>query len=167
VDPQRGDLPQPRTIYLEPEFERLGQQELRSLQLDLFVKELSRVRHANAFYKRIYDAAGVEVDKIRTLDDVRRVPIIRKKDILQDQEARPPFGDRLQTVVALHIPVTMAAGAFWSLEALRSLGASPLRLGNMPAEDRLAYMNRDCYRDESLSPEERFDRRSCKSAGAR
>jgi phenylacetate-CoA ligase len=51
-------------------------------------------------------------------------------------------GVRQGTVVGLNLPITMSAGGLWSLEALRGMGASVLRLGSMRVEDRLDYMKR-------------------------
>jgi phenylacetate-CoA ligase len=191
MDPRIGPLPAPQTAYLEPEYERLSREEIDALQLRLFRRDVERVWAGNPFYRERYEAAGITPDQIKTRDDFRRVPIVRKKDILEDQKVRPPYGRRLQapldeivqvvessgtsglgkevqaltgedldlirrakmfqfywpggrrgTVVALHIPITMAAGAMWSVDALRGLGCNSLRLGTLGVEERLGYMQR-------------------------
>jgi phenylacetate-CoA ligase len=51
-------------------------------------------------------------------------------------------GCRRGTVVALHMPVSMAAGALWSLQALQRLESNVLRLGTLETEARVEYMRR-------------------------
>ncbi len=51
-------------------------------------------------------------------------------------------GCRKGTVVALHLPVTMAAGALWSLQALQRLESNVLRVGTLNTEARVHYMKR-------------------------
>ena len=51
-------------------------------------------------------------------------------------------GCRKGTVVALHMPVSMAAGALWSLQALQRLESNVLRVGTLGTEARLQYMKR-------------------------
>lgn len=195
MDRNLGTLPPPVAEHLEPAFERLTRPELQALQLDLLRSDLHRVWRDNAFFAPRLAAAGIDPDQIRTMDDVRQIPVLRKADVVADAERRPPFGSRLQvpeaeiveivessgtsgqgreaqaltvgdvelvnrakrfqfhwvgcrkgTPVALHIPVTMAAGALWSLRALQSLQSNVLRLGNLEADARLHYMK--LYRAE-------------------
>ncbi len=64
--------------------------------------QLARLRdlvlrtESNRFYSPRWRAAGVGADTLRSLDDLRRFPIIRKKDMVADNKAEPPFGTRLQ-----------------------------------------------------------------------
>jgi phenylacetate-CoA ligase len=77
---------------------------------------------------------GREVQALSSGD----VDLIRRAKVFQFYWA----GARKGTVVALHNPVTMAAGALWSMDALRVIGANVLRLGGMEVEQRLDYMQR-------------------------
>jgi phenylacetate-CoA ligase len=46
------------------------------------------------FYRRLYDGAGVKPADIRTLEDFDRyVPAIDKKDLVEAQQAGPPWGE--------------------------------------------------------------------------
>jgi phenylacetate-CoA ligase len=195
LDRSLGTLPPPAADHLEPEFEQLTRSEIATLQLDLLRKDLRRVWRDNRFYAARLRATSVDPDRIRSIADVREIPVVRKADILADAERHPPYGSRLQvpeaeivevvessgtsgqvretqaltagdvelvnrakrfqfywvgcrkgTPVALHIPITMAAGALWSLRALQSLESNVLRLGNLEADARLLYMKR--YRAE-------------------
>lgn len=44
------------------------------------------------FYRRLWTQAGVNPDCVTGLDDLRRLPIIRKQDLEADLIAYPPFG---------------------------------------------------------------------------
>lgn len=85
----------PPIRYFEPEIERLSREEIRALQLRLFREDLERVWHGNAFYRPRYEAAGLQPEQVRSLDDLRRVPLVRKEDVVRDIETRPPYGTRL------------------------------------------------------------------------
>jgi phenylacetate-CoA ligase len=82
--------------HVEPEFEAMSRASLRNLQLRMFKSELERAWHGNAFYRSLYERSGVAPDDIRSLDDVRIVPVVRKGDLLADCEQHPPYGSRLQ-----------------------------------------------------------------------
>jgi phenylacetate-CoA ligase len=191
LDRRLGTLPPPVADHLEPAFEQLTRSEIATLQLDLLRKDLQRVWRDNPFYATRVAESGTRPDQIRSMADVRQIPLVRKADVLADAEQHPPYGSRLQvpeaeivevvessgtsgqvretqaltagdvelvnrakrfqfywvgcrkgTPVALHIPITMAAGALWSLRALQSLQSNVLRLGNMEADARLHYMKR-------------------------
>lgn len=61
--------------------------------LSLLQSQLHRVYDELPFYRRHYDASGFHPDDVRTLDDfTRRVPVITKAMLREDQEAHPPFG---------------------------------------------------------------------------
>jgi phenylacetate-CoA ligase len=48
------------------------------------------------FHRRRLDAAGAQPDRLTSLAEFRRaVPLTRKEDVVADQEAHPPYGERL------------------------------------------------------------------------
>ncbi|TMQ16360.1 MAG: phenylacetate--CoA ligase [Deltaproteobacteria bacterium] len=47
---------------------------------------------ASPFYRRRFEEAGLAPGSIRSLDDLRRVPVTRKLDWIPDIEAHPPWG---------------------------------------------------------------------------
>lgn len=47
------------------------------------------------FYRRKFAAAGVNLAAIRTMDDLRHLPLTTKDELKEEQEAHPPFGDHL------------------------------------------------------------------------
>lgn len=82
--------------FYEPEFEQMSREEIRILQLKLFKEDFERAWACNLFYRSRYDAANVKPSDIKTFADLRRVPVVRKDDVVQDIAAKPPYGTRLQ-----------------------------------------------------------------------
>lgn len=100
-------LPPPRPIdFWNPATECMPRQELEALQLRKVRVLLAWAMERSPFWKRKLGAAGVDPDRIRTMDDMRRVPFLTKEELLADQEAHPPFGSAItcspQLAVAYH-----------------------------------------------------------------
>lgn len=73
--------------YLErPALEQLQAERLRAL-LD--------VLPGNAFYRRKFADAGLDVATVRTLADLARLPFTTKDELLASQDAYPPYGENL------------------------------------------------------------------------
>jgi len=60
--------------------ETMSVDELRALQLERLREVVARVAEV-PFYKTAFAAAGVDADSIRSLDDVRRLPVTTKADL--------------------------------------------------------------------------------------
>jgi len=54
--------------------------------------QLAHVQATSPFYREIWAAAGVDATAVRTLDDLRRLPVTEKDDLRRSQDADPPFG---------------------------------------------------------------------------
>ena len=80
--------------YFLKELETMSLEELEELQFHKTKETLERVYH-NSFYRDLFDKAKVRPDKFKTLDDIRRFPLIDKQALVQDQEENPPFGRRI------------------------------------------------------------------------
>lgn len=64
--------------------------------LSLLQRQLRRAYDELPFYRRHYDAHGFHPDQVETLADfTRRVPVITKAMLREDQAAHPPFGSYL------------------------------------------------------------------------
>ena len=75
--------------------ESMPREALKELQERRVLGTLRRVYEENKFYRQLYDAAGINIPGIRTLEDFRRlVPMLDKRVLLADQEAFPPYGLR-------------------------------------------------------------------------
>ncbi|MEU2351006.1 phenylacetate--CoA ligase PaaK [Modestobacter sp. NPDC049651] len=80
-----GETPAPDT--LDPA-ERMGLDELRTLQLDRLRTTLRRAYEHVPHHRRAFDAAGVHPDDVRDLADLGRFPLTSKADL----RAEYPFG---------------------------------------------------------------------------
>jgi phenylacetate-CoA ligase len=54
--------------------------------------QLGYCHEKSAFYREKWDAAGVDPGTISSLDDLRRLPILRKHELRAEQAEHPPFG---------------------------------------------------------------------------
>lgn len=93
--------------YYNPLIETLSVDELKALQWKKLKYQLEYVYHTNPFYRQLWDRHAVKPEDICSPEDYRtRVPLIRKHDLLEDQEENPPFGTRIgvapEQLVGLH-----------------------------------------------------------------
>jgi phenylacetate-CoA ligase len=54
--------------------------------------QLEYCYRTSAFYRAKWDAAGVDPGTVRTLADLRRLPLLRKAELRTEQADHPPFG---------------------------------------------------------------------------
>ncbi|MGH2349051.1 MAG: phenylacetate--CoA ligase family protein [bacterium] len=71
-----------------PEMETVPRGELEAAQLHRLQQTAHRVYERVAFYRRLFDSAGVHPGQIRVLDDIRRLPLTHKTDFRDTY----PFG---------------------------------------------------------------------------
>ena len=78
--------------YWNPEIETMPLDKLKRLQEERLQSTVARAYEKSAFYHRKFDAAGVKPGDIRTIEDVRKLPLI------EDAEFRAtPLTERLTT----------------------------------------------------------------------
>jgi phenylacetate-CoA ligase len=71
----------PNRKYLNPEMECMPIEELRKLQLKKLQKQVKYCYdNSPYYYKKKFDASGAKPEDIKTLDDWRRLPIMRTKE---------------------------------------------------------------------------------------
>ncbi len=73
-------------------FKRISRDELRAEQNAMFLRCVARAWQI-PFYRRLWGAAGVEPGDIRSIDDITRLPVFGKQEIMASVEANPPLGD--------------------------------------------------------------------------
>jgi phenylacetate-CoA ligase len=86
--------------YLEPDIERRSRAAMTRWQS---VRLREQVRHAAAhspFYRRKFKAARVDPARLRSLDDLSRLPFTTKDELKDNQAAKPPWGDLLAVPLA-------------------------------------------------------------------
>ena len=74
------------------QFRRLSRDELRSTQNRRFL-EVLQFAWKVPFYQRLWGTEGIEPVDIRSLDDIAKLPIYAKSDLMASVEQHPPLGD--------------------------------------------------------------------------
>ena len=92
--------------YFDPELERASPGTIRALQLERVKTLLDKTWSVNGFYRDYWQAAGVDLDDIKTLEDfTARIPTVEKRHFVEDQLERPPYGRRLEHAMTLDQPL--------------------------------------------------------------
>jgi phenylacetate-CoA ligase len=78
-----------------PAAERFDRDELAALQARRLTALLLSIHGRNQFYTRKLDEAGVRVDELRLPEELRRLPVTTKAELVADQEAHSPWGTAL------------------------------------------------------------------------
>jgi phenylacetate-CoA ligase len=86
--------------YLEPRLERASRATLTRLQSARLRAQVAHAARSSPFYRRKLRAARVDAARIRTLDDLRRLPFTTKDELKDDQQRHPPWGDVLAVPLA-------------------------------------------------------------------
>lgn len=80
------------STFPEPFPETLALADLRQRQAEQFRTLLDQNWSSNPFWTQKYAAAGIQRADIRTLDDLRQLPLTTKAELVADQAAYPPYG---------------------------------------------------------------------------
>jgi phenylacetate-CoA ligase len=75
--------------------ESLSRTQIRELQSDRLRLLLRKIHGANPFWTKKFDAAEVDVGGIRSVDDLPRLPLSNKAEIVEDHRLHPPYGSNL------------------------------------------------------------------------
>jgi phenylacetate-CoA ligase len=70
----------------------MSRDELQALQNRRFLKLMQRGWQI-PFYQRLWGAKGIEAGDIRGLDDITKLPVYDKNDLMESVNAHPPYGD--------------------------------------------------------------------------
>src|SRR5581483_10344173 len=92
--PEEGDRTRPATDRLWSAVEALPPARLEAIQLAKLQRVVAFAWERSPFYRRLWERHGVSPAAIRSLADVRRLPVVRKEDFEASQQARPLFGYR-------------------------------------------------------------------------
>lgn len=82
----------PRGAAFLDTFSQLSRERLRQQQEQRFARLMQRGWQI-PFYQRLWGRAGIEPGDIRGLDDLARLPVYSKSDIMDSVALHPPFGD--------------------------------------------------------------------------
>lgn len=75
--------------------ESLSRPELAARQLDRLDALLFEVEEKNRFWKSKFNQAGIKSHDIQSLEDFREIPLLTKQELVDNQNANPPFGTNL------------------------------------------------------------------------
>lgn len=82
--------------YWDPARETMDPDQRAEIILARVQHQLRYVYESVPFYRKLYEAAEFHPTDVRSLDDfTRRVPVVTKKMLIEDQAANPPFGSYL------------------------------------------------------------------------
>ncbi|MCW9033880.1 MAG: AMP-binding protein [Rhodospirillales bacterium] len=81
--------------FYDEKVETLPREELQALQLDKLQAMANELWGKNQFYTNKWKAAGVTPEDIKSLDDLSKLPLTLKSELVQDQEANAPYGTNL------------------------------------------------------------------------
>lgn len=85
-------------------YTRMSRDELHALQNERFIKLMKRGWEI-PFYQRLWGNKGIEPSDIRGLDDITKLPVYDKSDLMASVNEHPPYGDfdgRGDTPVVFH-----------------------------------------------------------------
>ena len=85
-------------------YTRTSRDELHALQNERFIKLMKRGWEI-PFYQRLWGNKGIEPGDIRGLDDITKLPVYDKSDLMASVNEHPPYGDfdgRGDTPVVFH-----------------------------------------------------------------
>ena len=77
---------------------------VRDLQNERFMKTM-QIGWRNEFYRRRWEAAGLQPSDVRGLEDITKLPYFTSDDIKDDQKQHPPFG-KIQGVTLADLVTT-------------------------------------------------------------
>ncbi len=108
-----GDSP-----YWNPKTETLAREQLEELQLAKLRVQCEWAAARSPWYRRQFAAEGFEPSALRSLEDLRRLPLLTREDWMASQDAAPPYGE---------LPAIGADGAIRVHTTSGTTGRGPLR----------------------------------------
>ena len=70
-----------KTIEKLQDYYFFDAKKLRDISNELFMKQLNYAFKNSSFYQNLYNQYGLNINKIKSLDDITLLPVIQKKDI--------------------------------------------------------------------------------------
>ncbi len=107
--------------YWNPKMELADRATISRWQMHKFQKTLAFAYANSSLWKKKLDDAGVHPSQIRSLEDVRKVPFLTKKEYLDSQEQEPLFGDILAAPIEFVMNYHQTSG---------TSGRTPLRVAD-------------------------------------
>ncbi len=80
-----------RSRYWNPFLETLSRDEMARFQIKRFRKAMAFAKENSPFYREKFAAVGVTPEDIKSLDDLRKLPLTNKEELRTAQEDHEPF----------------------------------------------------------------------------
>ena len=94
----------------DQQVELWSRSELAEWQAARLQELLTQVIPANPFWTKKYSAAGVDPRSIRALDDLNRLPLTSKAELVEDQAIHAPYGTNLTFPVTAYSRLHQTSG---------------------------------------------------------
>jgi phenylacetate-CoA ligase len=105
--------------FWHPRHETAPRAEIEALQVRKLRRLIGRTLAAEGLQAKLLVEAGVDEDAVRSLDDLRRLPLLTRTAIMSSQIASPPFGEVLAGPVDAAVRCHLSSG---------TTGRTPLRV---------------------------------------
>ncbi|HYG60472.1 MAG TPA: hypothetical protein VD902_20565 [Symbiobacteriaceae bacterium] len=105
--------------YWNPKHETMPRADLEALQLFKLRKMAAWSAERSPFHRQKFAEAGFHHDQLRSLDDLRRIPLTTKEEWLANQQEHPPYGTHLTAPAELAQRLHQTSG---------TTGRTPLRV---------------------------------------
>jgi phenylacetate-CoA ligase len=76
-----------------PELETTSRDRIREIQSDKLVAAVAFLWDYSPFYRRLLEGSKLVPSDIRGVDDLHKLPILRREQFVESQAAHPPWGD--------------------------------------------------------------------------
>ena len=104
------------SAYWNPKTETLGREQLDALQLAKLRRQVAWAAERSPWFKR--SLAGIDLDRLRSLEDMRGLPMLTRDEWMNSQFDHPPYGE---------IPAIGGEGAIRIHTTSGTTGRGPLR----------------------------------------
>ncbi len=106
--------------YWNPKVETLDRPALDALQLAKLRAVCAWAEQRSPWYARTFAEAGVTVSSLRTLDDLRRLPLLTREQWMASQAEHPPYGElpAIRPEQAIRVHTTSGTSGRMPLRAL-------------------------------------------------
>ncbi len=96
--------------YFDEATETLPREQLADLQLSKLQTMMTELWGRNQFYTNKWRSAGVQPSDIKSLDDLARLPLTKKAELMDDQAAHGPFGTNLTYPIEAYVRMHQTSG---------------------------------------------------------
>ncbi len=96
-------------VFYQRELETLDRKRLSELRDERLRRLLSEI-NTNQFYQDKFHAAGIEMNSVRSAEDLKRLPFTTKSELVAEQEAHPPYGRLLTYPLTRYVYLHQTSG---------------------------------------------------------